>query len=245
MVGLLQDIRYGFRRLWRSPGFAAVTVITLALGIGANTAIFSVMDVMLLKALPIRHPEDLVEFVRAGPDGSFMTNLPPAVFEYLRRDSSVLTGTFAFISDSRLLHSSSGSEPIVVHEVSDGFFPMLGVSPLLGRVIDVGDEGVDADKQAVVLRVLRRLVKLSRDDAVSRWGVATALGRLSEKAATPEVRRLVELTRDDEWQVREEAAEALADLSRACPNLRIAEHQPLRAWLWHLRTIALIKVQAR
>jgi hypothetical protein len=151
MGGLLQDVRYGWRRLRRSPGFAAVTVITLALGIGANTAIFSVMNVMLLKALPVKNPQDLVEFVRADPGGSLMTNLAPRVFEYLRSDSSVLSGIFAFTSDSRLLHSSSGSEPIVVHEVSSGFFPMLGVSPLLGRAIDFGDDRVDVDNQIVVL----------------------------------------------------------------------------------------------
>lgn len=151
MGGLIQDIRYGWRRLWRSPGFASVAVITLALGIGANTAIFSVMNVMLLKALPVKNPQDLVEFVRADPGGSLMTNLPPRVFEDLRSDSSVLSGIFAFTSDSRLLHSSSGSEPIVVHEVSSGFFPTLGISPLLGRTIDLGDERVDVDNQIVVL----------------------------------------------------------------------------------------------
>jgi predicted permease len=151
MGGLLQDVRYGWRRLRRSPGFAAVAVITLALGIGANTAIFSVMNVMLLKALPVKNPKELVEFVRADPLGSLMTNLPPTVFEYLRSDSSVLSGIFAFTSDSRLLHSSSGSEPIVAHEVSGGFFPTLGVSPLLGRTIDFGDERGEADHQVVVL----------------------------------------------------------------------------------------------
>jgi len=151
MSGLLQDVRYGWRRLRRSPGFAAVAVITLALGIGANTAIFSVMNVMLLEALPVQNPQELVEFVRADPRGSLMTNLPPTIFEHLRSDSSALSGIFAFTSDSRLLHSTSRSEPIAVHEVSGGFFPTLGVSPLLGRAIDFGDERGEVDHQVVVL----------------------------------------------------------------------------------------------
>ena len=109
------------------------------------------MNVMLLKALPVKNPQDLVEIVRADPRGSLMTNLPPTVFEYLRSDSSVLSGIFAFTSDSRLLHSSSGSEPIVVQEVSGGFFPTLGISPLLGRAIDFDDERGEADHQVVVL----------------------------------------------------------------------------------------------
>ena len=132
-------------------GLPAVAVITLALGIGANTAIFSVTNVMLLNALPVRSPQELVEFVRWDPRGAFMTNLPPAVFEYLRRDTSVLSGIFAFTSDSRVLRSSSGSEPLLVHEVSGAFFPTLGVRPLLGRAIDFGDARPDVDHRVVVL----------------------------------------------------------------------------------------------
>lgn len=111
MNTLVQDLRFGLRMLVKNPGFAAVAVITLALGIGVNTAIFSVTNVMLLNPLPVRSPQELVEFVRWDPRGAFMSNLPPAVFEYLRRDTSVLSGIFAFTSDSRVLRSSSDQSP--------------------------------------------------------------------------------------------------------------------------------------
>jgi predicted permease len=109
------------------------------------------MNVMLMKALPVKNPQELVEFVRADPRGNLMTNLPPAVFEYLHTDSSVLSAIFAFTSDTRVLHSSSGSEPIVAHQVSGSFFSTLGVSPLLGRAIDFGDDHAGVDHQVVVL----------------------------------------------------------------------------------------------
>jgi predicted permease len=148
---LWQDIRFGLRTLGRNPGFATVAVATLALGIGVNAAIFSVMNVMLLEALPVKSPQDLVEFVRQDPDGTMMTNLPSAVFVYMRKDTRVLSGVFAFTSDSRVLHSSSGSETLLVHEVSGSFFPTLGVKPLLGRAIDWTDDLADSDRHVLVL----------------------------------------------------------------------------------------------
>jgi len=148
---LWQDIRYGLRQLRRSPGFTVVAVLTLALGIGANIALFSVMNVMLLRALPVRSPQELVEFIRLAPDGSMMTNLPSAMFEHLRKNTSVLSGVFAFISDTRILRSGAGSAPLLVHEVSGSFFPTLGVKPFLGRAIDLSDDRPDAEHQVVVL----------------------------------------------------------------------------------------------
>jgi predicted permease len=147
----LQDLRYGLRMLARNPGFTAVAVLTLALGIGANIALFSVMNVMLLKALPVRNPQELVEFVRSDPDGSMMSNLPYAVFEHLRKNTSVLSGVFAFTSDTRVLRSSAGQERVSVHEVSGSFFPTLGVKALLGRTIDSTDDRPDTEHQVVVL----------------------------------------------------------------------------------------------
>jgi predicted permease len=148
---LAQDLRYGVRQLRKNPGFTAVAVLTLALGIGANIALFSVMNAMLLRTLPVRNPQELVEFVRLAPNGTMMSNLKYPEFEYLRKDTSVLSGVFAFWSDTRVLRSSAVSERVFVHEVSGSFFPTLGVKPLLGRAIDPTDDRPDAEHQVVVL----------------------------------------------------------------------------------------------
>jgi predicted permease len=168
---LWQDLRFAIRMLRKNPGFTAVAVLTLSLGIGANTAIFSVMNVMLFKALPVRNPQELVEFVRWDPRGSMMSNLPPEVFEYLRKDTSVLAGVFAFVSDTRVLRSSAGSEPLLVHEVSGSFFPTLGVKPLLGRTVDEGDNLPDADHDVVVLSYPFWSSHFGRDPSVVRTTV--------------------------------------------------------------------------
>lgn len=166
MSTLLQDLRYGLRMLRRNPGFTLVAVLTLALGIGANTAIFSVMDAMLLRALPVRNPQELVEFIRVHPDGAMMTNLPYAVYEHLRENTSVLSGVFAFASDTRVFHAGAGSEPSLVHEVSGSFFSTLGVPALLGRAIDPNDDRPGAASQVVVLSYPFWSRHLGRDPSV-------------------------------------------------------------------------------
>ena len=163
---LWQDVRYSVRQLKRNPGFAAVAVITLALGIGANTAMFSVTNAMLLRALPVRSPQELVEFIRLDRDGNMMTNLPVAVFEHLRQNTSVLSGVFAFTSDTRIIRSAAGSEPLMIHEVSGSFFPTLGVNPLLGRAINLTDDRPDTDHQVIMLSYAFWSSHFGRDPSV-------------------------------------------------------------------------------
>jgi predicted permease len=146
---VLQDVSLGIRLLRRSPGFTVVVVLTVALGIGANTAVFSVMDAMLLRQLPVRNPQELVEFVRAQP-GAMMTNLPYAVFEHLQKNTSALSGILAWTSDGRTLRARNDSERVVVHGVSGSFFSALEVAPLLGRPIDPNDDRSGANKVAVL-----------------------------------------------------------------------------------------------
>ncbi len=69
MGTFFQDLRYGLRMLAKNPGFTAVAVVTLALGIGANTAIFTLLNAVVLKALPVQHPQELVQFSETCPDG--------------------------------------------------------------------------------------------------------------------------------------------------------------------------------
>jgi predicted permease len=148
---LWQDLRYAARTLARTPAFSVVAVLSLALGIGANTALFSLMDVMLLRALPVKNPQELVEFVRVHPDGAMMTNLPYPVFEYFRRDHSVLADVFAISPASPVLRAGGISERAAAHEVSGSFFPSLGVQALMGRTITPDDDRVGPANRVAVI----------------------------------------------------------------------------------------------
>src|SRR3974377_515716 len=89
---VLQDVRYALRALRSSPGFAAIAILSLALGIGANTAIFSLINAVILKTLPVSHPEQLVQLVMKTAGGTTFTN---PIWEQVRDRQDVLSGTLA------------------------------------------------------------------------------------------------------------------------------------------------------
>src|SRR6266478_8653061 len=93
MSALLQDLRYGLRMLARNPGFTSVAVVTLALGIGANTAIFSLIDAVMLKTLPVSHPEELLQVTVGGGGGGYFSN---PVWEQIRDRQDAFSGIFAY-----------------------------------------------------------------------------------------------------------------------------------------------------
>ncbi|HEY6412673.1 MAG TPA: ABC transporter permease [Edaphobacter sp.] len=129
---LLQDLRYALRMLLRDPGFAAVAILTLALGIGASTAIFSVVDAVLLRALPYPNPQKIVRVWEQAADGHRM-NLAGSNFDDFRTQNH----TFASLAGYQywLASVSGGSEPVRINvaAVTSGFFKALGVEPLRGR----------------------------------------------------------------------------------------------------------------
>src|SRR6187431_2293498 len=97
----MNDLKFAFRQLLKNPGFTAVAVLTLALGIGANTAIFTLVDAVLLKMLPVHNPQELVFFAHRGKDGasqetqySRSSNYP--MYEFLRDRNQTLAGVYAF-----------------------------------------------------------------------------------------------------------------------------------------------------
>jgi predicted permease len=170
-----QDLRYAVRRLAGTPAFTVVAVLSLALGIGANTALFSLMDAMLLRALPVKNPQQLVEFVRAHPDGSMMTNLPYPVYEYFRRDRSVLSDVFAINRAWPVIQAGSISESATVHEVSGSFFPALGVQALRGRTIAPDDDRAGAANHVAVISYAFWSRQFGRDPAT--LGASVRLSR--------------------------------------------------------------------
>jgi len=147
---LWQDLRYGVRTLAKTRAFSLVAILSLALGIGVNAALFSLADAMLLRALPVRNPQQLVEFVRAG-DGSLCTNLPRPVFQRFRQDRDLLSDVFAIDESTLALGAGGVTEPATAHVVSGSFFPALGVQPLIGRTIGPNDDLAGAAHQVAVL----------------------------------------------------------------------------------------------
>ena len=165
METLWQDLRYAVRTLAKTPAFSLVAVLSLALGMGANAALFSLMDVMLLRALPVRDPQELVEFVRAYPSGAMMTNLPNVVFDYLRRDRGVLSDVFAIADSNPVLRTGGVSQRSLTHEVSGSFFPSVGVQALVGRTIGPDDDRAGAANHVAVISYAFWSRQFGRDPA--------------------------------------------------------------------------------
>ncbi|HKE05014.1 MAG TPA: ABC transporter permease [Blastocatellia bacterium] len=143
MQTLLQDLRYGARMLMKNPGLTSIAALTLALGIGANTAMFSLIDAVLLKSLPVRQPDELVSL-----SGEYSFHGLRVMREY----DQVSTGLAAF-TDVRLGVSIAGQgEPTVLgHLVSGNYFSVLGVHPIIGRLlVDDDDRAPGAHPVAVI-----------------------------------------------------------------------------------------------
>src|SRR5690242_16598065 len=141
------DLRFSLRTLGRSPVFTAVAVLSLALGIGANTSIFSLLNQVLLRMLPVAQPERLVVFhTEAGRQGWSMSDNAESVFSYpiykdLRDRNRVFSGVIARSSAPVSLAYGGGTERATAELVSGNFFEVLGVSAALGRVFASDDDG--------------------------------------------------------------------------------------------------------
>ncbi|HUI54019.1 MAG TPA: ABC transporter permease [Bryobacteraceae bacterium] len=154
MAVLLQNVRYGVRMLVKNPGFAAVAVLCLALGIGATTAIFSVVNAVLLRPLPYAHPERLLRIFTefpTFPNGGlrhFWVSEP----EYLdlKRDISSFDGIEVW--NNAGVNLAANAEPVraTASFVSGGMLPLLGVSPILGRALSVEDDRPGVPRNAVL-----------------------------------------------------------------------------------------------
>jgi predicted permease len=135
----LQDLRYGLRRLARSPGFSVVAILTLALGIGANTAIFSVVNGVLISPLPFRNADRIVSLFQDLPDfrkGSFSY---PNFLDW-QRDNRVFESMAAYRWANGTITGAGQPENVSARCVSAAFFPVLGVNPILGRNFTVADD---------------------------------------------------------------------------------------------------------
>ena len=137
MNGMFQDFRYAVRQLRKSPGFTAVAVITLALGIGANTAIFSVVNAVLLRPLPFDDPSRIMQVWHVPPARSFpgmtMFAVSPANYLDWHSQSSSFEQMAAYGFRSFTVGGKERPEAVQAGAVASDFFPLLRVQPVLGR----------------------------------------------------------------------------------------------------------------
>jgi predicted permease len=169
---LLQDIRYALRQMRKSPWFTAIVILTLALGIGANTALFTVVNAVLLKPLPVRNPNELVLMVwdspnhdvpiRGGYDGTATsdfsttghlqgTSFPYLTFQRMQQAKDVFSDVFAFASGAQLNFIADGRAELAAGQVvSGGYYEGLGVRAWRGRMLTAADDASGAPPAAVI-----------------------------------------------------------------------------------------------
>ncbi len=165
-----QDVKYGLRMLAKAPGFTAVAVLTLALGIGANTAIFSLVDAVMLRSMPVRHPEQLVmlqwqahgsfidgeyssfsDCANGGGTNSFGCSFPLPVAEQIRSQVHAFSGVTAFAGAAGVELRGNGPVSHASAElVSGDYFSVLGVNAILGRTLGPSDDSSSPSPVAVL-----------------------------------------------------------------------------------------------
>jgi hypothetical protein len=149
MQTLLYDLRYALRQLRKTPGPALLAILTLALGVGANTAIFTVIESVLLRPLPYAHSDRLLTIGPAGAKPSFGST-SWLNYRDIRDQSRELSAVAGYSSDVSVVESHDSSQSVVAPRVTPNLFSMLGVQPLLGRTFSSA-EGQTGGPQAAIL----------------------------------------------------------------------------------------------
>ena len=148
---LVQDLRYGVRGFRREPALIAAAVLSLALGIGANTAIFSIFNTLVLRPLPVGDPTTLFQAVHRGDAGPSESSTY-ALYDHLRRQAKTIAGAFQVDPTSTMRVMVNGeAEAVVGQRVTGDYFRVLGIRPVIGRLIDPHDERGSTPNRVVVL----------------------------------------------------------------------------------------------
>ena len=154
LESLWQDVRYGLRTLAKAPAFSIVVIASLALGIGANTAIFSLINAALLKMLPVKSPEQLVELRNVSPVWGPMEFSYPA-FKKFRDRNQVFDGVLAFFEFGFAVdvEVNGHGDMAKAQLISGNYFSVLGIQPAVGRLIASIDETVTGQNPVAVIGV--------------------------------------------------------------------------------------------
>src|SRR5262249_21387707 len=154
---MFQDLRFGLRMLLKKPGFTSIAVLTLALGIGANTAIFSVVNAVLLQPLPYANADELVEINRT-PGGEARWSFSPPAYLDLKRRNTVFTDIAAFSLKGWPANLTGWGEPerLQGYQVSVNFFTLLGASARQGRTFMAEEDRPGANHVVVISHDLWR-----------------------------------------------------------------------------------------
>jgi hypothetical protein len=155
LAAFLYDLKHGARELRRDRGFTLVALLSIALGVGANSAIFSLVDQVLFRMLPVRDPQRLVlldwKGFFAGPGWGSENLLSHPLFRDLKRDNQVFEGMFARHPTSVYLATGDVPHPVQAELVSGSYFPVLGVGAAVGRVLDESDDVRPGEHPVVVV----------------------------------------------------------------------------------------------
>src|SRR5689334_906665 len=162
---MLQDLRYAIRTLVKRPGFTLVVIFTLALGIGANTAIFSVTDKLLLRSLTVKDPNQLVLITSVSVSPYFVSNSfsYPIYVDY-RQGNNVFSGLIAFDRGELELNNGTTIERVRSELVSGNYFDVLGVSAARGRTFAPSEDVTPGSQPVVVIAESFRRTKFANED---------------------------------------------------------------------------------
>jgi len=148
---MLTDTRYALRGFRRSPGLASVAVLSLAWGIGANTAIFGLVNAILVRSMAVHEPAHLVIFTRRMPDHSVGNFLSPTLYQQLRDKNSALAGFASVTSPPMTISGEGRAEHVNGQTVSGNYFETLGVPAAIGRVLTTADDDIPDGPQVCVI----------------------------------------------------------------------------------------------
>ncbi|HYY59125.1 MAG TPA: ABC transporter permease, partial [Pyrinomonadaceae bacterium] len=232
MGTLLQDLRYGLRMLLKSPAFTAVAVLALALGIGANMAIFTVVNAVLLRPLPFNEANRLINIKSVNPRGGEKEfgGVSPADFFDWQRESRSFASMAAYSGDGLVLTGVEQPEMLPAARVSDGFFRTLGVKPLMGRTFQPEEFTTGGGKVIVLSHRLwqRRFggdPNIVGKSLTIRGGSTTVVGVMPPEMKLPSWSEAWTPLAQDSSEMQLRGNRYYQVIARLKPNVSVAEAQ--------------------